>query len=215
MGEMDDVRKEQAPSEKRGMERLLRWIDSWQKLAIALSALVIALGGLAGAGVKAWQTLNAPDSTAEAAPDRSATSQKGVAGMPTPTASSRLTSAPVRLVQAATEVDLPDGNSLEYDTASGPQPLLDYFSILNEINAGAGVNLVALDPPAPTADTAYATCRRHGDYTSEISLNKLAPGSSVCAFTPNKQVVWIRFLHPDANSQSAALRLNVTTWQGS
>ena len=87
-------------------------------------------------------------------------------------------------------------------------------SLLGELVAGPNVNLVILDPPAPSAHAAYEACENDSNLTTQITLDSLAPGNTLYAFMPNNLVIWIQFLPTDPNSQGSALHLAIITWQG-
>jgi len=203
-------------------ERLVGAFDTWQKAVLALTALVVAAGGLAAAGVKVVQTVTAPAKGSSAAPQlTSAQSQppqpqlSGNPGVVIPTGPTLPTSAPAAnapTLLGSYSVTLPDQGTLTYSTATGPQTALTYFAS-GSLVVGDGVSLLALDPPAPTPSTAYQSCTAGGDGTIEIELDDLEPGTTLCAITPDKQVLWIT-LHPiDPNSQSDALPVTVLDWQ--
>jgi hypothetical protein len=123
-------------------------------------------------------------------------------------------SGPGKVLVPAKPIALADEDSLTYDSASGPQQLLTYYGLLGELSADNSVNLAVLDPPEPASpNAAYTACQNDGSYTSQITLNSLEQGSSICAFTPNHQVFWIEFRPGDPNAQSSALALTYTVWQ--
>ncbi len=192
-------------------ERLVGALDSWQKVVLALTALVLAVGGLIAAGLKVAHTMQ-PSAAGER------TSHAAVPGLALPGAGQ--SSAPVPTAKPGTQLGpsqslyVQDFNFLNYSSATGTQPAFEYFAVLRELYASGNVNLAVLDPPAPTASAAYAACQNDGSYTKDIKLDSLAPGSGLCVFTPNQQILWITFLPVDQNSQSTALHVSVLTWQG-
>ena len=208
--------------EQPAAERLVKTFNSWQKVVLALTALLVAAGGLAAAGVKVLQTVTSSTGDAAATtrtgqtPDQPSAHQpasgSGISGGGKPVSPTPSAVAPVFL--GTNSFGIPDGGSLTYSTASGSQNALAYFGELSEVTAENNVNLVVLDPPAPTASTAYAACEADTDYTSEIDLSDLAPGSTFCALTPDNQVLWITLRPSDPNSQSNALNVTVSQWQG-
>jgi hypothetical protein len=217
---MADTETKKPQQQKSRQERLIGALDSWQKVVLAITALVLALGGLIAAGIKVSQTVrqgvssvaNHSSNPTDARPldgsARSAASGSSPATTATavPTSGAEIGSDP--------NFSLPDEDSLNYTSAAGNQTLLTFFAELGELTAGPNVNLAVLDPPAPAAHAAYNACENDGNFTMEITLDTLAPGSTLCAVTPNSQVVWIRFLPTDSNSQSSALHLATITWQG-
>jgi hypothetical protein len=49
---MTDTNQDELAPEKSRQERIVGALDSWQKVVLALTALIIAVGGLITAGVK-------------------------------------------------------------------------------------------------------------------------------------------------------------------
>jgi hypothetical protein len=200
------------------LDQLMGRVDSWQKAVIALTALLVAVSGLVGAGLGIWHEVNVSGSTPPAVGPTRMTLPAGQSSTPSYSAQPSLAQSqappPATLILPYAERDL--SGALTYNSASGPQTLLTYFDVLNEILAGSSVTLAVLDPPAPTTPEAgYARCQGPTANTDTIYPNTLKPGSTLCAFTPqpNNQVFWISFLPPDPNSQSTALRLMVAAWQ--
>ena len=201
------------------LDRLLGRVDSWQKAVIAVTALLVAIGGLLGAGLGVWREVSASGPTPPTGgPSQTPpASQNPIITRSTTAAPSSSTQSPMppgKQILPPTEYDLAGFRSLTYDSASGPQTLLTYYDVTNELLAGASVSLAVLDPPAPTTPYAgYARCQGPTTNTDTILPGNLKPDSTLCAFTPNNQVFWIKFLPPDPNSQSSALRLTVAAWQ--
>jgi hypothetical protein len=202
-------------------ERLVKTFDSWQKVVLALTALLVASGGLAAAGVKVLQTVKGSGTGVAAATRPGPTLSQPSVDQPTDGSGDGKTSGPTPTPSATTPAligtssfGIADEASLTYNTASGPQDAFEYFAELDNVVAQNGVNLVVLDPPPPTASAAYAACEDDTDYTSEIVLSSLAPGSTLCAITPGDQVMWITLRPTDPNSQSNALNVTVLQWQG-
>ena len=212
-------------TERKRLGRLLERLDSWQKAVVAVTALLVAIGGLVGAGVGVWHEVNASSPIPSASGStRQTTIPTGQNPIPTAAASTTFSGTAQSSAQPQTpppakeimhaEIDLTSENSLTYRSASGPQNLFTYYDLLTELSADAGVSLAVLDPPAPTTpDAGYARCQGPTTNTDTVSLTSLKPDSTLCAFTPNNQVFWISFLPQDPNSQSSALRLMVTAWQ--
>jgi hypothetical protein len=111
-------------------------------------------------------------------------------------------------------VEVGDGVNLDYNSAGG-HPILfwDWYS-LGYLMAGDGVELAVLPPPTPgKTTTAYQACESIGSssYVTRVELNSLAVGATICAFTPNQQIIWIWFLPPD---QANSLLIDGTAWEG-
>jgi hypothetical protein len=118
---------------------------------------------------------------------------------------------PGAFLYSETNVTVPDEGNLTYKSAVGNQLLFTSWNSLGYITAGANVNLAVLNS-APTANAAYQACEKDVSYKQRIMLNSLPVGSTLCAFTPNDQVIWIRF--SPANSSSNSLQLSLISWQG-
>ncbi len=193
-------------------ERLAGALDSWQKVVLALTALLVAVGGLVTAVVKVVQSVHSQTPQSIVGPSRSPVPGQSSPNSGQPSASPSSLATPAQLGPSQTLFIQDEGN-LNYSTASGMQPAFEYFASFNELLASGGANLAVLDPPAPAAGAAYAACRNDSAYTDMIELNSLKPGSTVCVFTPNQQILWVSFLPVDPNSQSSALHISVLDWQ--
>jgi hypothetical protein len=209
----DTDQDQDAPQYKPSrQERLVGALDSWQKVVLAVTALLLAVGGLIAAAVKVSQTVQSPG--LGDTPSHAADAGKSSTSAQQSSASAHATGigTGIQLLSSQT-LYLQSGSYLNCNSASGMQPAVSYFDLLGELTAGEGVNLAVLDPPAPTSGTAYAARRNDGAFTTQIMLNTLKPGSTVCVFTPNQQILWVAFLPVDPNSQSDALHISVFDWQ--
>jgi hypothetical protein len=110
--------------------------------------------------------------------------------------------------------NIPDTQDLSYPNGAGNEVIFYYEGTLGYLEADQDVNLAILRAPAPAPDTAYQACKHLGKYTQRIGIDTLAAGDSLCAFTPNNQVSWIRFLGTKGQSGSdLTLQVAMITWK--
>lgn len=197
-------------------ERFSSALDSWQKIVVAMTALVIAIGGLVAAGVKVANTLtSSPPPVVGPSPPVSSQSSMSQSSQRPSTRSAVPTATPSFIGTSSFAIS--DENYLSYTTATGQQNAFHYFAggdfMSGSLVAQSGTNMAVLDPPAPTEGSAYAACEANTAYTSDIELNSLRAGSTLCVFTPDGQVIWMEFHPTDPNSQSNALNVTVFDWQ--
>lgn len=122
------------------------------------------------------------------------------------------TTGPGAFLYSEVNVNVPDEGNLNYKSSPGNQVLFTNWGTLGYIAAGSNVKLAVLSSAVPAANAAYQACEKDTSYKQQIMLNSFPVGSTLCAFTPNNQVIWIRFL--SANSSSNALRVELTSWKG-
>jgi hypothetical protein len=87
------------------------------------------------------------------------------------------------------------------------------FNSLGRLTAGDGVELAVLSAPAPGKNASYQACKKISSrsYVTQINLDSLGVGATICAFTPNQQVIWLWFLPPD---QANGLLVDGIAWTG-
>ncbi len=231
---MSETKNEKQQPKKPFPERLGGGLSSWMNVVVAVTALLGALIGLYLAGVKAWHaihpqasgpTASYPAVTPSSRPGHSPSPRPRSSPLPGPRSSppSNPTYSPAGEPKTGPgtklysgEVNVLNGDGLTYETAAGNQILFTYYGSLGYLSAGANVNLAVLGTLAPTPSAAYQACEQTGNYTDQVTLNQLPVGSTLCAFTPNNQVVWIRILGTETG-QSAfdmALHVEAISWQG-
>jgi len=110
--------------------------------------------------------------------------------------------------------NIPDTQDLSYPNGAGSEVIFYYEGTLGYLDAGQDVNLAVLRAPVTAPSLAYQACKHLGNYTQQVKIDTLAAGDSLCAFTPNNQVSWIRFLGTRGQSGSGlTLRVAIITWK--
>jgi hypothetical protein len=124
-------------------------------------------------------------------------------------------SGPIELFSG--EVNIPNGHNLTYDTGATNEILFSNYESLGYLSAGSGGSLSVLSAPMPALNAAYQACEDSSNRTSRVALNTLAPVDTLCSFTPNNEVAWVRLLGTTTGEDSFDDELHVETviFQGS
>lgn len=114
------------------------------------------------------------------------------------------------------KVSIPAGDNLQYSTGAGEEVVFSYYNALGYLAAGSGGSLSVLNAPMPASNAAYQACQSSSNRTSQVALNALTPGDTICGFTANNEVSWVRFLGV-TNGQTSfdtVLHVDAVAFQG-
>jgi hypothetical protein len=183
-------------------------ISPLAQIILAILALVVGSSVVAAIAVTVKIVVSSPttNSTATSAPPGGSFPAEG----------------PGSEVSSATgKFKIPDAQTLSYPNGVDSEIVFSYYSgTPGYLNAGPGVYLAILRGPMPVPNEAYRACENLDKNVQQISpgnqiaTNTFASGDSLCAFTPNNQVSWIRFGGTTGQGGSdPILNVEMITWK--